>query len=159
MSIVHWRVCMAMILGLSASTLPAAPPGLVVLKPDLNVTLRARTMPDQHWFEGVDGVVGGVVNPALTVRQGAVVRIVLENGDDQRHQLVIPDLDLATEVQEETGSRTALVFRATRRGRFDYFCSTPGHREAGATGVLTVGEPAAASRGAPGEPFWSQSPR
>lgn len=144
---------MTMVLALTTGAATAAPLGVVILKPDLNVTLRI----GQAGFEGVDGVVAEVINPTLTVRQGAVVRIVVESGDDQRHQLVIPDLEVASEPLEQAGARTGVVFRATRRGRFEYFCNTPGHREAGAAGVLIVGEPAAASRPAPGGSLWSES--
>lgn len=157
MATVRWRVGMTMALALTTGSTTAAPLGVVILKPDLNVTLRTGATSDHAGFEGVDGVVSGVINPTLTVRQGAVVRIVVESGDDQRHQLVIPDLELASEPLEHAGARTGVVFRAKRRGRFDYFCSTPGHREAGAAGVLIVGEPAAASRRAPDGSLWSET--
>lgn len=157
MQSVGWRVFSALVLAMATAN--AAPPAdILAVKPDLSVTLQTGGASQERWLEGVGGTVAGAINPTLTMRQGAVVRIELVNGDEDLHQLVIPALDVRSTPLEHAGERTTVVLRATRRGRFDYFCSTPGHREAGAAGVLMVGEPATASRDVAGKSTLSQSP-
>jgi nitrite reductase (NO-forming) len=131
--------------------LAETPPGVVVVTPDLDVTLRTDGAAGRWWYAGVDHTVAEVINPTLTVRRGAVVRVVLVNGDGDRHDLVIPALNVRSAPLAHAGAETEVVFRATHIGRFDYFCSTPGHREAGMAGRLVVGEPASASLTLPAE--------
>lgn len=158
MRLLCWRVWTALALAMTAAIVPAeAPPGVVIATPDLDVTLRTEAAPERRWFMGVGGTVAGVINPTLSVRQGAVVRIVLVNGDDAVHNLVIPALGVESGPLAQAGAKTAVVFRADKRGHFEYFCSTPGHKEAGMVGVFTVGEPATASRTGTGKPMWFQS--
>lgn len=157
MTIARWGYGIGAVLVASTGGTLAISPGLAIPKPDLSVTLRVGGASDHAGFEGLDDVVAGIVNPTLTVRQGAMVRLVIESGDDQRHQLVIPDLEVFSRPLEHAGDRTSVMFRAARHGRFEYFCSTPGHREAGGVGVLIVGEPAAASHGITGHWSWSGS--
>src|SRR5690606_36664304 len=43
-------------------------------------------------------------------------------------------------VVDGEGGSTTIVFRADVAGNFNYWCTIPGHRQAGMEGTLTVGE-------------------
>ncbi len=62
-------------------------------------------------------------NPTIEVAPGETIRLVFRNEDPgMKHDLFIPVLDLRTGVIE-AGDQAVLVFRAPKRGSFDYLCS------------------------------------
>ena len=107
---------------------------------DVSFTLRTDVGEKGLAFVGVGGTIDGQVNPKLVVAEGAVVQITLVNGDGALHDVVFPDFGGATEQVASKGASTTTVFKADKAGEFAYFCSVPGHRQAGMEGLLVVGE-------------------
>jgi nitrite reductase (NO-forming) len=81
------------------------------------------------------------VNPDLVVEAGAVVEIILVNGDGVQHNLALPDFGQLSEDVLSKDQETRLVFKADKEGTFPYYCEIPGHRQAGMEGKLIVGQP------------------
>jgi len=90
-------------------------------------------------FVGVGGGLEGLVNPELQVQDGDVVQITLINGDGALHDITLPDFQAASEQITGKESTTQITFTAGIEGVFPYFCSVPGHRQAGMEGRLVVG--------------------
>lgn len=72
----------------------------------------------------------------ITVRSGEAIAIELSS-EDAEHDFVIDGLD-AAHVSADTGETATGGFRAHAPGRVTFYCSVPGHREAGMTGTLVV---------------------
>ncbi len=71
---------------------------------------------------------------ALTVSAEGVA-ITLENIGMVEHNLVIDEIDLEIYVDvNETATETVVL----AAGTYDFYCSIPGHREAGMEGVITA---------------------
>ncbi len=92
-------------------------------------------------FVGVGGEIDGVVNPTLTANPGDVVSITLINGDGIQHDLLIDELGVDTGFVETFDDELTVVFAVDEAGEYVYYCSVPGHRQAGMFGTLRVGEP------------------
>jgi nitrite reductase (NO-forming) len=107
---------------------------------DVSFTLRTDVGQQGLAFVGVGGTIEGQVNPKLVVPEGAVVQITMVNGDGALHDVVVPDFGGASEQIAAKGSSSTFVFKADKAGEFAYFCSVPGHRQAGMEGLLVVGE-------------------
>jgi uncharacterized cupredoxin-like copper-binding protein len=71
----------------------------------------------------------------LTAPAGQDVTISLTNGGTVEHDLVIDEAGLKIHVQPgETATGTVNL----QAGTYTFYCSIPGHREAGMEGTLTV---------------------
>jgi nitrite reductase (NO-forming) len=66
------------------------------------------------------------------------VQLTLINGEGAQHDIVFPDQEAKSPRITGKGSSTTIAFRATKAGDFVYFCSVPGHRQAGMEGQLIV---------------------
>jgi nitrite reductase (NO-forming) len=77
----------------------------------------------------------GFTPPSLHV-PGPVVRIALVNDDPMPHDLTIDELGVKVAV--DPGATATVRFRADP-GTYTFYCSIPGHREAGMEGTLVVG--------------------
>lgn len=71
----------------------------------------------------------------IDVDAGEDIAIVLTS-DDILHDFTIDELD--AHVTSEAGETVEGGFTADRPGTYTYYCSVPGHREAGMEGTLTV---------------------
>lgn len=71
----------------------------------------------------------------ITVRIGTNVAIVLTSVDT-RHDFTIDELD--AHVSAGPGETSKGGFHAAPPGRYTFYCSEPGHREAGMEGTLIV---------------------
>jgi nitrite reductase (NO-forming) len=71
----------------------------------------------------------------ITVIAGTDVTIALA-ANDARHDFVIDEL--GAHVTAEKGETARGTFNAGSPGRYTYYCSEPGHREAGMVGTLIV---------------------
>lgn len=91
-------------------------------------------------YLGIGGDIDGVVNPDLIVQPGSVVKITLVNGDGMPHDLFLPDFDAKTAYVTKIGGQTELVFEVgdVQPGTYVYYCTVPGHRQAGQEGKLIV---------------------
>ena len=107
--------------------------------PNVRYRLRTELAEGKMAFVGVGGDIEGVVNPVLRVKDGDVVQVSLVNNDGIEHDVVFPDFNAGTDRVNRKGASSVTVFRADKSGDFPYFCSLPGHRQAGMEGKLAVG--------------------
>lgn len=92
-------------------------------------------------FVGVGGEIDGLINPTLTANPGDVVKITLINGDGMLHDVAIDEFDIATDQFAGIDEQDSITFAVDQIGEFIYYCSVPGHRQAGMWGRLVVGQP------------------
>jgi plastocyanin len=71
----------------------------------------------------------------ITVQAGEDIAIVLAS-EDSLHDFTIDELD--AHVAAEEGATSVGGFRAEEPGRYTFYCSVEGHREAGMEGTLVV---------------------
>ena len=90
-------------------------------------------------FLGQGGDIEGKANPELKVNPGDKVRITLTSGEGAEHDVTIEGLGIASPHVVGAGNSVTLEFTAGSDGTFAYFCSLPGHRQAGMEGKLIVG--------------------
>jgi nitrite reductase (NO-forming) len=107
--------------------------------PNVRFRLRTELGEGKMAFVGVGGAIEGIVNPTLPVNVGDVVQVTLVNNDGIDHDVVFPDFKAATDRVARKGASSVTVFRADQAGEHAYFCSLPGHRQAGMEGKLVVG--------------------
>jgi nitrite reductase (NO-forming) len=89
-------------------------------------------------YIGKGGAIDGQVNPTLVVHEGGIVQVTLVNGEGAEHDIVFPDVHARSQRVAGPGASSTLVFHAIDIGSFAYFCTVPGHREAGMEGLLKV---------------------
>jgi nitrite reductase (NO-forming) len=127
---------------------PAATPGAPKLAkkspaaeytPNIRYRLRTELAEGKMAFVGVGGDIEGVVNPTLRVNDGDVVQVSLVNNDGIEHDVVFPEFKAGTDRVNRKGASSVTVFRADQSGEYAYFCSLPGHRQAGMEGKIVVG--------------------
>ena len=107
--------------------------------PTVRYQLRTELAEGKMAFVGVGGAIEGVVNPTLRVNDGDVVQVSLVNNDGIEHDVVFPEFKAGTDRVNRKGASSVTVFRADQAGEFAYFCSLPGHRQAGMEGKILVG--------------------
>jgi nitrite reductase (NO-forming) len=128
---------------------PAPPPGQaqtaqgasaasVTYIADARFTLRSGIADGRMVYLGVGGEIDGKVNPVLTAVEGQVVQLTLINGEGAQHDISFPDQNTTSPRVTGKGSSTTIAFRADKSGDFVYFCSVPGHRQAGMEGQFLV---------------------
>jgi nitrite reductase (NO-forming) len=101
-------------------------------------TLRSGIAEGRMVYLGVGGGINGKVNPTIAVHQGDLIQLNLINGEGAEHDIVIDQtVSRSTRVLGK-GASSTFVFTADRAGEFTYFCSVPGHREAGMEGRIQV---------------------
>ena len=107
---------------------------------DVTFSLRTEITGGQMVFIGNAGPIKDVVNPDLRVEEGAVVAITITNNDGAMHDIAVPEFGAQSDQVVGVGAATTIVFRATKSGTFEYICTIPGHKLAGMTGNLIVGD-------------------
>lgn len=100
-------------------------------------------------YIGVGGEIDGVINPDLTAKPGDTVRLIMVIGDGILHDLALPDFNAQSEAISKQDDSTEVVFTVSTAGEFAYYCTLPGHRQAGMEGRLVVAETGAASQDVP----------
>ena len=113
------------------------------ITPDVSYTLTTGLADGMMAFIGVGGDIDGVVNPTLHAEPGDVVQLTLVNGDGVQHDWALEGMDVATDLVNEKGASSVTVFRVDEAGQYTYFCTVPGHRQAGMEGLLEIGDAAA----------------
>jgi nitrite reductase (NO-forming) len=117
------------------------PPAQAQAEADVTFTLKTMMVDGRMVFLGAGGEIDGVTNPELTAQPGDKVRVTLINEDGMPHDFGIPDLYAKTAMVTTKGQTTEVVFDITAPGEFAYYCTVPGHRQAGMEGRLVVIEP------------------
>jgi nitrite reductase (NO-forming) len=107
-------------------------------RPDVSFTLRSGIAQGKMVYIGKGGTIDGQVNPTLVVHEGDVVQVTLVNGEGAEHDIVFPDVHARSQLVARPGASSTLVFHAIDIGSIAYFCTVPGHREAGMEGLLKV---------------------
>lgn len=76
------------------------------------------------------------VETSLTMEDGEVLGLFVVNRDSIAHAF---DIDsLGVHVQLPADSTTAVAIKPTGPGRLEFYCSVPGHRDAGMAGTIDV---------------------
>ncbi|HEV8464670.1 MAG TPA: copper-containing nitrite reductase [Pseudolabrys sp.] len=101
-------------------------------------TLRSGVAEGRMVYLGVGGDINGKVNPTLVVHEGETVQVNLVNGEGAEHDLVVDDFAARTDHVVGKGASSTTSFGAGKTGEFLYYCSIPGHRQAGMQGRLQV---------------------
>jgi uncharacterized cupredoxin-like copper-binding protein len=73
----------------------------------------------------------------LQLTSGETVNLTLDNRGAAFHDFTVPELGFMLAADGGEQARGALA--AVELGIYDFFCSVPGHVQAGMTGTLTVG--------------------
>ena len=89
-------------------------------------------------YFGVGGDINGAVDPTLLVHEGETVQINLINGEGAEHDIVVDQYGARSSRVVGKGASSAVTFTASKTGDFVYYCSAPGHREAGMQGRIQV---------------------
>ncbi len=89
-------------------------------------------------YLGVGGDIDGEINPTLMVHEGELVQINLINGEGAEHDVVLDQYAARSSIVVGVNASSTFSFVATKVGEFAYFCSLPGHREAGMEGLIRV---------------------
>jgi nitrite reductase (NO-forming) len=126
----------------STPQLSAPAPAAAAGDADVAYTLRTGGPEGTLAFVGVGGEIDGMLNPTLTANPGDVVEITLVNADGILHDLTIDEFDVQTPQIGQPGQLAVVTFTVEEEGEYVYYCSMPGHRQAGMWGTLRVGEPA-----------------
>lgn len=108
---------------------------------DVAFTLKTTLIDGRMVFLGAGGEIDGMTNPDLMAQPGDRIRVTLINDDGMPHDLAIPDLNAQTTMITAKGQTVDVVFEIREVGEFTYYCTVPGHRQAGMEGRLIVSEP------------------
>ena len=92
------------------------------------------------------------MNPTLEAQVGDTVEITVINGDAVLHDLAINEFNVTTGELTDKDQQATVSFQVSTPGDFTYFCTVPGHKQAGMFGLLRVtgeanGDQAAANTG------------
>ena len=115
--------------------------------PDVRYTLLTGGETGKLVFIGASGDINGVENPTLKADPGDVVEISVINGDGIAHDLAIDEFQVNTGQLLQRGQIGKVTLKVDAAGAYAYYCTVPGHRQAGMWGTLQVGEPVAAASG------------
>ncbi len=120
-------------------------------------TLRSGIAEGRLVFLGVGGAIDGKVDPELVFHEGEWGQINLVNGEGAEHDIVIEFFGARSNRVVGKGASATVSFAAEKTGEFLYYCSVPGHREAGMQGKIRVA-PGPRSKGRPVAPDISRDP-
>jgi nitrite reductase (NO-forming) len=103
-------------------------------------TLETALVNGRMAFVGRGGTIDGVANPDLHAAAGDDLLITLVNQDGMAHDLAIPQLGVKSSLvsSEDSFASVRLTLGEDREGVFVYYCTVPGHRQAGMEGRLVV---------------------
>jgi nitrite reductase (NO-forming) len=106
-------------------------------------TLKTSVQEGRIVYLGIGGEINGLANPNLVVPAGGWVRVKLVNGDGMNHDISFPDFNATSALVSSKGMSVELNFDVPtdKYGSFSYFCTQPGHRQAGQEGKLVINQP------------------
>jgi nitrite reductase (NO-forming) len=106
--------------------------------PSVAYTLRSGIADGRMVFIGVGGAIDGKVDPELVFHEGERAQINLINGEGAEHDVVVEFYGVRSNHVVGKGASASTSFIADKTGTFTYYCSIPGHREAGMQGKIKV---------------------
>ena len=80
----------------------------------------------------------GQPNPTLNARVGETIEIRITSGEGAQHDIVFPELNVASAKFDKSTGATTVKFKVTKAGVFEYYCTIAGHRQIGMEGKLEV---------------------
>ncbi len=89
-------------------------------------------------YIGQGGAIDGVVNPTLKANVGDTVNITLISSDGMEHDIAFPDFNATSDHVSAQKKSVTMTFSVDKPGSFKYFCTIPGHRQAGMEGDFEV---------------------
>ena len=104
----------------------------------LKYALKTAIVDGKMAYIGVGGEIDGVENPTLNANTGDKVEVTLTSGDGTEHDISFPDFGATSEHVASQGQSVTVSFLVDKGGTFSYFCTLPGHREAGMEGKFSV---------------------
>ena len=116
----------------------AAPEPIGSVHAPVTFTLRSGVAEGRMVYIGASGDISGKTNPTLTVHEGETVQVTLINGEGAEHDIVLDEYAARTQRVVGKGASSTMSFVADKTGEFFYYCSVPGHREAGMEGRVQV---------------------
>lgn len=130
---------------LSVQSVESSPPTDpdVATTTTLEFSLQTAIQNGRMVFVGAGSDIDGVVNPDLVVQPGVTVNVTLINGDGIAHDVSFPDFNATSALVISKGKTAVVSFnvKPVQVGTYAYFCTQPGHRQAGQEGRLIVSEP------------------
>lgn len=87
-------------------------------------------------YKGVGGAIDGQINPELKVKPGSEVTITLINKEAMAHDIGLENAGTKSDAVMKVDETTTFTFVAAASDT--YYCTIPGHRQAGMVGKLTV---------------------
>ena len=90
-------------------------------------------------FVGKGGAIDGQTNPDLRANVGDTVKVTLISGEGATHNIHVDGVNAQSEDVVGQGNSVMLEFSPDADGTFAYYCSIPGHRQAGMEGKFIVG--------------------
>ncbi len=79
---------------------------------------------------------GKFVDTSLKLKGGEVLGLFVINADGIAHAFDVDSLGI--HVQLPADSTTALAIKPTAPGRLEFYCSVPGHLDAGMAGTIDI---------------------
>ena len=122
----------------STAGAPGSAPAAVSDMSDIRYTLRSGIADGRMVYFGVGGAIDAKVNPVLTAAEGQIVQVTIINGEGAEHDVAFPDQNARSPRVIGKGASTTIAFRADKSGDFVYYCTAPGHRQAGMEGKFVV---------------------
>lgn len=107
-------------------------------KPSLQNTTNSNPERNAAFKQGYTTVRGfnyGFSPKTITVKQGETVKLNLVS-EDSPHTFTIDELSVNQ--QFTYGKDATVMFTASEKGTFQFYCSVPGHKEGGMIGTLIV---------------------
>ena len=101
-------------------------------------TLRTGIAEGRMVYIGVGGDIDHKINPTLVVHEGETVQVNLVNGEGAQHDIVVDQYAARSAIVNGKNASSTFSFVASKVGEFDYYCSIPGHRQAGMQGQIQV---------------------
>ena len=87
-------------------------------------------------YVGQGGEIDGVQNPILEVNAGDEIEIHFINGESMPHDIAFKAHDIASDMLVRADEETTIRFVAEADD--EYYCTVPGHEQAGMVGNLSV---------------------
>lgn len=122
----------------SVSVTATAAKGPAALVPAVTFVLQSGIAEGRLAFIGKGGTIDGKSNPDLEVKIGDVVQVILINGEGAEHNIAFPDFNAVSDHVIGKGASSVIAFHADKEGEFSYYCTLPGHRDAGMEGKILV---------------------
>ena len=113
------------------------------LKPTIEIQLVTVLTDEGFAYIGKGGQIDNVKNPVIRAKVGDVVKITIikEDVDGIEHDFYIDGFNAhVSQHVKKKGDIAEIIFKAEKPGRYSYYCTVPGHREAGMEGLIIVEE-------------------